>query len=299
MKIIGTGLSGLVGSRIVELLEKQFEFIDFSLEFGIDITDCQQLERAFRKNKGALGVIHLAAFTDVDKAHLENGDKKGICYKVNVLGTRNVAQFCQEYGKYLIHISTDFVFSGNKKTAYTEKDSPDPIEWYGQTKAWAEEEVGKSGCQNVILRIAFPFKAKPSPPRLEPKVKLDLVRKFLKKLKKGEKVSAFSDQIITPTFIDDIARVFKVVVKKRPQGIYHLVGSSSLSPFKLSQKVAHQFNLDKSLIKKAFLKEYFKGKSRPRQKNLAISNQKLKKELKIKLTTIDEALKTMAGQLEK
>src|SRR4030042_2472259 len=159
MKIIGTGLSGLVGSRIVELLQNKNQFADFALDSGVDITDELKLKKAFSQNKDAKTVIHLAAFTDVNEASKQTNDKNGLCYRINVLGTENVAQLCAKNAKYLIHISTDFVFDGKKDGAYSEEDQPNPIEWYGQTKLWAEEKIKNSGCRYLILRIAFPYKA--------------------------------------------------------------------------------------------------------------------------------------------
>ena len=297
MKIIGTGLSGLVGSRIVELLQKKHLFTDFSLDSGVDITDFNQLKKAFQENQGAKIVLHLAAFTDVNAAYQQKDDKNGLCYRVNVLGTKNIARLCRETGKYLIHISTDFVFSGKKMTAYTENDTPDPIEWYGQTKYWAEEEVKNSGCNNVILRIAFPFKAEAGPKQLESRVKLDLVRKIKGRLEKEEKIPVFTDQKITPTFIDDIAEVKEIVIQRRPEGIYHLTGSTSLSPFKLAQKIAKIFNLKRDLIKKASLKEYLQQNKRPRQVRMELSNNKLRKELGIEMKTVDQALQLIKEQL--
>jgi len=181
-QIIATGLSGLVGSRIRELLKDKFEFINFSLDSGIDITNFSLLKKEFQRFPSAVAVLHLAAFTDVNRAWEQRRDKRGLCYRVNVLGTKNIAQLCQQTNKYLIHISTDFVFDGNKglNKPYIEKDKPNPIEWYGQTKLWAEQEVVKSGSKDVILRIAFPFKSKRAAFGFEPIEKLDLVRKIKK-----------------------------------------------------------------------------------------------------------------------
>lgn len=303
MKIIGTGLSGLVGSRIVELLSDKYEFISFSLDSGVDITDFNLLKKKFLENKDAEAVIHLAAFTDVSAAWKQKGDKNGVCYKVNVLGTQNIAQFCAQNRKYLIHISTDFVFDGKNPPpgGYTEGDEPSPLkdEWYGQTKYLAEQEIEKSDCNYVILRIAYPFKAKLSPKNLEPQVKLDLIRRIKKRLEGGETLDMFTDQTITPTFIDDISSAILKCIKARPKGIYHCTGSSRLSPYKIATKIAQKFNLDKSLIKKASLKE-FKGKnpkSRPRQQSLAMSNKKIKKDLGIKMLAFDEALEKIKRQL--
>lgn len=299
-QIIATGISGLVGSRIVELLQNKFDFISFSLDTGVDITHFNLLKLKFNQFPQAEIVLHLAAFTDVNAAWQQNEDKNGSCYKVNVLGSKNIAQLCKKYNKYLIHISTDFVFDGKKRTSYTEKDKPNPIEWYGKTKYLAELEVEKSGCRYVILRIAFPFKAKFASKKLEPNPKLDLVRKIINKFKKREELKMFTDQIITPTFIDDIARVIEKCIKLRPEGILHCVGSTSLSPYELACKVVDVFRFDSSLIKKAKLENYLKENpyARPRQKNLTISNKKLEKELGIKMLSINEALKKMKEQIK-
>ena len=299
MKIIGTGLSGLVGSRIVELLQNIHEFVDLSLDSGVDITDFDQLKSVFDKHQDAEVVLHLAAFTDVNAAFKQKDDKSGLCYRVNVLGTENLAKLCREADKYLIHISTDFVFDGkNPPTGgYTEKDIPFPIEWYGQTKLWSEKKVQQLSQNYIILRLAFPFKAKPSPKKLEPRVKLDLVRKIKDNLEKRKTLSMFTDQIITPTFIDDVAEIIKYVFKNKPQGIYHLVGSRSLSPFDLAQRIAQTFNLDRRLIKPLLLKEFTKIDLRPRQAKMILSNKKLVRDFGIKMHTVEEALQLMKEQL--
>jgi len=206
-QVIGTGLSGLIGSRIVELLSDKYAFSDLSLEAGVDITNSVQIEEKIRNSEAEV-VLHLAAFTDVDAASKQDGDKSGSCYKVNVLGTQNVVSACRTSGKYLIHVSTDFVFDGKKKEPYTEEDKPNPIEWYGKTKFWAEEEVRKGGINYAIVRPAFPF-------RVEFKAKKDLVRQIIKGLEENSLPPMFVDQIITPTFIDDIALEF-IILLARP-----------------------------------------------------------------------------------
>ncbi len=297
MKVIGTGLSGLIGGRIVELLGSKYEFIDFSLATGVDITDFNRLKSAFEKHKEARALLHLAAFTDVSKAWEQKDNKEGACYKVNVEGTRNIAHLCSEKDIYFIHVSTDFIFDGERSEVYTERDRPNPIEWYGQTKLWAEQEVKKSDCKNLILRPAFPFKAKPAPKKLEPKPKLDLVRTIIKKFKDKKSLPMFFDQVITPTFIDDIVKVVDYCLQKKPKGVYHAVGSTPLSPYDLASIIAEVFNFDKSLIGKTSLKELKGKKLRPRQEYLAISNEKLTKDFGIKMLSLKEALERIEEQL--
>jgi len=290
-KILGTGLIGLVGSRIVELLKDQFDFEDLAFEEGFDITKRETIEKKIA-DSSAETLIHLAAFTDVNAAWKEKGNKEGICYQVNVLGTKNIADLCQKYNKQLIHFSTDFVFGGKKEGFYTEEDIPDPIEWYGETKYLAEEAVKKSGSKNTIVRIAFPFRSKfPAKP--------DLVRKIIDGLKNNTLYPQFSDQIITPTFIDDIALGIEKIIEKKAEGIFHLTGSSCLSPFELAQKIAEVFGFDQGLVKKGSLKEYMtkNPEVRPYQKTAGLSNQKAEKTLEIKMRTIDEALLEVKKQL--
>jgi len=290
-KILGTGLTGLVGTRIIELLQKYFDFEDLPVEKGFNIVRSETIEKEVADSEAKV-LIHLAAFTDVNAAWKERGNKEGLCYQVNVIGTRNIAKLCAKYKKFLIHFSTDFVFNGEKKEPYTEEDKPNPLEWYGQTKYWAEEEVKNSGCKFCILRIAFPFRAKFD-------FKSDLVRKIIIGFKSKTLTPMFFDQIITPTFIDDIANGAKVILQKKPMGIYHLVGSTFISPFDLAKKIAKIFNLGSTLVKKTSLSEYIRNNpnSRPYQKMLALSNRKAEEKLSIEMRTIDEALLELKQQI--
>lgn len=288
LKIIGTGLSGLIGSRVVELLSGKYDFSDLSLKTRVDIANSAQVGKKIRTSKAQV-VLHLAAFTDVDAASKQEGDQNGRCYQVNVVGTQNVISACKDSGKYLIYFSTDFVFDGKKKEPYTEEDKPNPIEWYGKTKFWAEEEVKKTTTAYAIVRPAFPF-------RTEFKPKTDLVRKIIKGLEENSLPPMFADQLITPTFIDDIAYALDVFIQERPIGIYHLVGSTILSPYELACQVADVFGFDKGKIKKGSLTEFLKTDPRPRHQYLGLSNQKIKKELGIKMRAVKEALQLIKLQ---
>lgn len=291
MKIIGTGLSGLVGSRVVELLPEH-NFIDYSLSTGISILDKNQLIEASEKNSDFDCFIHLAAFTDTNQAWAQKGDKTALCYQLNVEGTKNIIDICKKYNKHLIHISTDFVFDGNKEGVYTEEDLPSPIEWYGQTKYFAEQEVLNSGISASIVRIAYPYRANFAD-------KKDLVRKVIDALKTNSLNPMFADQITTPTFVDDIAFGLKYFFENKPTGIFHLVGSSSQSPFEMCKIIAEIFGFDSNLVRQGSLEEYIKTLptgSRPWQKNLAISNEKIKS-LGISTKTLTDGLAEMKKQM--
>ncbi|MBP6891446.1 SDR family oxidoreductase [Candidatus Shapirobacteria bacterium] len=282
-EILGTGLDGLVGSRVVEL-NPQYEFINLIYPQA-DITKIETLETFFQ-NSTADTLIHFAAFTDTKAAWEQKFDTNSPCFKVNVEGTKNVAQLCKKYNKHLIHISTDYVFNGQKNVPYNENDLPNAMEWYGQTKAMAEKIALDAGA--TVVRISFPY-------RKEFPLKVDFIRGYINKLQSSEPLNLFTDQTITPTFIDDIAHGLDIIIQQKPAGIFHLVGSSSHSPYEIAQEVARIFNLDSSLIHPSSLEKYLidNPTARPFGKNQSLSNQKIKDELGISMRTLTNGLEAI------
>lgn len=263
-KLIVTGLAGLLGSRLVALGAGRFDFINVDLATGIDITDADQLRAAIEPHSDALAILHLAAFTNVSAAHAEANDEAGPCFRINVIGTRNVAEIASRTGLHLIQVSTDFVFDGTKDDPYVESDPLSPIEWYGHTKALSEQ-AARGAPSWTIARLAFPYVAGTSP-------RPDLVRNIRTKLAAGEPAFLFSDQVITPTFADDIARALLLLAQfPTPGEIFHVVGSTWLSPFELGQKIAGVFGFDPALVRASSMAEYLKNDPRPRQRSLKMS----------------------------
>ncbi len=286
-EIIGTGLSGLVGSRVVEL-NPQYQFTDLSLDTGYDILKPDSLDSIF-KNSPAKVVIHFAAFTDTNAAWAQRGDKTGLCYQLNVVGTKNIADLCQKHDKHLIHISTDSVLDGQKTGSYVETDSPHPLDWYGQTKFEAEKIAASVNA--AIVRIAFPY-------RQNFPAKIDIVRKIISKLADNQTVTMFNDQFTTPTFIDDIALVLGTMISKEKSGIYHLVGSSSQSAYDMAKTIAEVFDLNSDLVQPSSLAEYLKTpEARPYAPNLALSNEKVISEFGIRPKTLKEGLQFIKQSL--
>lgn len=281
--ILATGATGLIGSRFVEMFGDKYNVVNMDLSTGVDITKVETFKSFFDAHTDAKTLIHLAAFTDTNKAFAETGDKNGICYKVNVDGTRNIANICKERGIHLIHVSTDFVFDGKQDTPYLEESPLSPIEWYGQTKAMAEDVVKDSGVSYSIVRLSYPYRA-------NFEAKLDLIKKIRSGLESGKLYPQFSDTMITPTFIDDIARAFDKLIELHPQGIFHSVGSDSLSPYDLARKVASAYGFDPSVVKEGSLTEYLKSAARPFARTVKMSNQKSAGDLDIAFMTIDEGL---------
>lgn len=288
-KIFATGATGLVGSRFVEMFADDYEVINLDLTTGVDITRADTLHSALNKHSDAAAIIHLAAFTDTNKAMEQKGDKNGACYQVNVEGTRNVAAAARARNLHLIHVSTDFVFDGTKNTPYTEDDQPSPIEWYGETKAIAEQVVRDSGASYAIVRISYPYRA-------NYQAKPDLVKKIRAGLESGKLYPQFTDTTITPTWIDDIARTFDALIRRKKTGIYHASGSTSLSPYEFACAVAEAYGFDPNVVKQGSLTEYLVTATRPYARHVAMSNNKASNELGLKFADLATGLAEIKKQ---
>lgn len=289
-KILGTGFNGMVGSRIVELLADSFDFENMGRSDGVDISNFDKVQQKISQTD-ASAILHVAAKTDVDDCE-EDKDlgRDGEAWKINVVGTKNIAEACKKFNKKLIYISTDFVFDGeNPPTGgYLEDDTPNPINWYSKTKYEGELIVQNSGATYIIVRIAFPFRAHFAQ-------KKDFMRAILDRLKHDQPVMAIADQTITPTFIDDIAKALRILIEKDEKGLYHVVGSESLSPYNAAITIAETFGLDTNLISKTPGEEFFKNRA-PRPFHLVLSNAKIR-ELGIGMRTFQEALEEIKRQL--
>lgn len=286
MKVLGTGLTGLVGSRVVELLNSRFEFENISTSTGIDITNAKQVEQAISSSSAPV-VIHFAAKTDVDGCEEDKAlGREGDAWKINVEGTRNVATVCENTGKKLIYISTEFVFDGTKDF-YTEEDSPSPINWYGMTKYEGEKIVQALETPWIILRPAYPYRA-----QFEKK---DFVRAILARFESQQTITAVTDHFFTPTFIDDLAQCFPVLIQENKTGVYHATGSESLSPYEAAEKIADIFNLNTTLIQKITRAEFFAGRAL-RPYALRIKNDKITA-LGVKMKSFTQGLEELKNQI--
>ena len=151
MKIVILGGEGQLGSDCTQVFNETHDVMSVDLD-ELDITDISQVEAA-AGNFGADVIVNCAGFTRVDDCETE----KELACKVNVDGPGNLAVAAKNQGAQLIHISTDYVFDGRKRTPepYTEKDDPNPISYYGVTKLAAEEAIRRTIDNHIILRTAW------------------------------------------------------------------------------------------------------------------------------------------------
>ena len=248
MKIAITGSTGLVGSRIVELLNNDFTFIPLN-HSSVDITNADSVKTALENLDYDL-LLHCAGYTNVDKAETEKDQAR----LLNVEATRYLFETTQKQNKKFIYISTDFVFDGTMDS-YDENCKPNPIGYYGQTKFEGEQVVKDKA---MIVRISYPYRA-------QYEKRGDFFRTIKSFIQQGRSIKGITDSVITPTCIDDIASGLKHLMNNYSAEIFHLVGGDSLSPYNAFLTIAEVFNLDKSLITEITCDEFFSGKAqRPR-----------------------------------
>ena len=249
------GSHSMVGSRYCELLGESVDLVkgDLSTEPQVDITNRRSVEDFLRLFNFS-HVILFSAFTDVDAAENQRGDKDGACWRINVEGVRNIVEACQKNSTRLIFISTDFVFDGTSGP-YSEKDQVGPnldmVSWYGITKIDAEKIIQKELPEAIIIRIAYPYRG--------PFTQKDDIAKRILRLYQGHKLyPMFTDQFITPTFIDDLAPAIAILTSEGKSGIFHVATPEPTTQFEFAKKLIATFGGDAERVKSGSLREFLK-----------------------------------------
>jgi dTDP-4-dehydrorhamnose reductase len=275
-KVALTGATGMVGSRIVELLHSKFEFINLSQQ-QLDITNQDQVWHTLL-NLDFDFFLHLAAYTNVDRAESE----QETAYKTNVIGTQNIFNVVKKKRKKMIYISTGFVFDG-KNPPFSEDSLPNPLGYYGKTKYEGERVLEHEA---MIIRFDYPY-------RQEFAAKKDFVRTIKSLLEQNQPLKMVIDSTMTPTFIDDIAFGLRYLIQNYTPEVFHLVGADSLSPYSAAQLIAQNFNLNIDLIQPITYAQYSQNKApRPQYSTLISLKNKF-----WPMKTFNEGLKLLRNQL--
>ena len=227
-KVLVTASNGQVGyllSKKLEKLKDEFELYSFN-RAGLDITS--QADVGVKCNEIQPDIIiNCAAHTGVDKAEtdIENS------FAINELGPKYLAEQALRYNALLIHISTDYVFDGNKPGSYIETDTPNPQGVYGKSKLAGEQVIQSTGCKHVILRTAWVFGEHGN----------NFVKTMLKLGKTREELGIISDQFGGPTYAGDIADTIISIAKEFKNqvqsGIYHFSGYPHVSWYEFAESI--------------------------------------------------------------
>ena len=292
--ILVTGLHGYVGSRFAEKVGDKFHLVDMNRAgkkfpfhnvtacFQADITDRRQVYNVIKKSKADF-VLHLAAKTHIDACEKDRVFKKeSETWRVNVDGSRNIAEACSNLGIYLLYTSTECVFDG-QKGFYKESDTPQPKNHYGLTKLMGEEEVIKSNTRGCILRSVLTVGHHEI-------YCSDLVRVFYTLLASRRNVTAVNDQWISITFIDDLVEIIMLLLEKKALGLYHYAGKDALTPYEIALYLAKFLKLKNPNIIPQSLLSFFGEKAKLRLTHSSLSTDKIGKKYSVKPRTFKEVI---------
>lgn len=295
-KYLVIGSTGLVGSRFVEMVKE--ERLENPTSENIDITNKKSIEDYFSERKDSLDVvINFAAYTNVQEAENERDSKEGACWNLNVIGAENLAEVCDKYNKFLVHISTDFVFEGLKENPgpYAEDeplpDSSDNLSWYGWTKLQGEKAVENASGNSAIVRISYPY-------RNSFDKKTDFARSILSLYDEGKLYPMFADQKMTPTFVDDLVPVLEKILDLSKKGIYHAVNSGLVSPYEFASYLLEKARGVTGVVEKGSLVEFLKNPQRNKRPIWGgLKTEKTERALGMKFKTWQEAIDDFVEKL--
>lgn len=256
------GANSMTGSRFCDMAQSKYQLIktEISGSIPLDITNKKDVDIFFETQNFEYAIV-FSAFTDVDAAELQRNNKEGSCWQINVNGIENITNAAEKNKKRLIVFSTDFVFDGSCGP-YSEVDPIGPnlekVSWYGITKIKSEKIVLSANNKNIILRISYPYRADYQP-------KEDFARGILRKFREKKLHKMFSDQTISPTFIDDIYPAIHLIISKNLKGIFHIASPEITTPFDFAKQLIDYSGGNTNEIQKGSLAEFLKQpKSTPR-----------------------------------
>ncbi len=251
-KILVTGVNGQLGHDVVaELKKRNIETVGADIS-DFDITDRNATEEFILKENPS-GIIHCAAYTAVDKAE----EEKDLCEKINLDGTKNLLDAAQKIGAKFIFISTDYVFGADGENFLETDDEREPLNEYGRTKLEAEKAVEKYE-KSFIVRTSWVFGINGG----------NFVKTMLRLSETKDELNVVSDQIGSPTYTVDLARLLVDMILSDKYGVYHATNENVCSWAEFAEKIMRLANAETKInyIKTA---EYKTAARRPLNSRLS------------------------------
>ncbi len=227
MKVLVTGAKGQLGSDVIIEMERRQHTVIGVGSKEMDITDAEKVASVLRECRPD-AVIHCAAWTAVDQAE----DCEEDAYRVNADGTENLAKVCKELGCKMMYISTDYVFDGEGEEPWSPEDSTSaPLNVYGKTKLAGEQAVRSLLERYFIVRIAWVYG----------KNGANFVKTMLRVGENHEKLTVVDDQIGTPTYTRDLARLLGDMIETERYGCYHATNEGGyISWYEFAKEIFRQ-----------------------------------------------------------
>ncbi|MEJ0102857.1 MAG: dTDP-4-dehydrorhamnose reductase [Bacteroidota bacterium] len=226
MKVAIIGGNGQLGTDLVETLSVENEVVGLN-HADIEITDIDNVKKVLTSIKPDI-VLNTAAYHDVPKCE----QLPEQAFKINGVGVLNLAKVCNNAGIRFLHYSTDYVFDGKKQKPYTEEDSPNPLNVYGNTKLSGEYFTLNYCPQSFVVRVSGIYGKTPS--RLKGG---NFVTTMLKLAKEKSEVRVVNDEVLTPTPTYWIAKSTAELIKTDAFGLYHMSCEGECSWYEFAKKI--------------------------------------------------------------
>lgn len=297
MKILITGANGLLGQKLVSLLapKKEINVIAtargksrLSSEYGsflyesMDIANREEVIQVVSLHKPDV-IINTAAMTNVDECEKE----KQACMQLNVEAVKFLVEAAERTSAFLLHLSTDFIFSG-EEGPYDEEGIPAPVNFYGESKLLGEQVVMERNIKWAIARTVLVYGIVPDMSRS------NIILWVKGSLEAQKPIQVVDDQWRTPTLAEDLAMGCYLIAKQQAEGIFNISGSDMLTPYEMAMKTADFFGLDKSLITRTDSTKFTQPAKRPPKTGFII--EKAKSSLGYQPHSFDEGIKIVAEQ---
>ncbi|MCC2546829.1 SDR family oxidoreductase [Hymenobacter sp. BT175] len=298
-RILITGSNGLLGQKLVYLLHQQPGVGLIASSRGVnklahllpdvrfvplDVADRTQVLQVLAELKPT-HVIHTAAMTNVDECELNHEG----CWMQNVTAVENLVAACEQHQIHLIHLSTDFIFSG-EHGPLAENDEPAPVNFYGESKLAAERVIQACTAPWAILRTVLVYGTAHDYGRT------NIVTWVRDSLRATKPIKVVDDQFRTPTLAEDLALGCWLAVQQHATGIFHISSSEVLTPYQMALRVADYFQLDGRLIERVDAGSFTQPARRPLRTGFIID--KAKRELGFQPRTFEEGIALVARQME-
>nr|WP_295972271.1 dTDP-4-dehydrorhamnose reductase [uncultured Bacillus sp.] len=232
MIVLVTGVNGQLGHDVVkELTQKGHQAYGTDRQ-DFDLTNEAEV-KAYVKKLNPNCVIHCAAYTNVDKAESD----EDMAYHVNALGTKYLAEAARDAGAKMVYISTDYVFNGNNTEPYEVDQETDPIGVYGKTKLAGEEFLKSTLNKYYIVRTAWVYGINGH----------NFVKTMLRLGKERGELGVVHDQVGSPTYTVDLAKLLVEMAETDKYGVYHATNSGICSWYEFAVEIFSQAGLEVKL----------------------------------------------------
>jgi dTDP-4-dehydrorhamnose reductase len=269
MKILVTGVSGLVGVNLAQEMTSRYEVVGVdrgklvNAPFKVIKADLSELRGvdSILDATQPRWVINCAALADLEACENDPDAAR----RLNVDLPAQLAKSCWDRGLAFVHVSTDAVFDGEKDGAYTEDDAPSPLGVYAQTKWEGEKAALGEHPRCIIVRVNFYGWSLGG--------RRSLAEFFVNNLMNQKSMSGFTDVTFCPMLVNDTARIIVKMLNKNIAGTYHLVGAQAMSKYQFGVEIARKFQMNEGDISpKSILSSSLTAR---RSLNLRLSTHKL------------------------